>query len=70
MLPDVYFHHGEVTSFLKFLSMREVRPMAKLAIWIVLAPLALLVFLWVWRDLAEIPSRLATESADGAMGAG
>ena len=44
--------------------------MAKLAIWIAVAPLALLVFLLVWRSLAAAPSSLSKESVDAAVGVG
>ena len=44
--------------------------MAKVAIWIVVAPLAPLVFLLVWRSLAAVPSSLSKESVDAAVGAG
>ena len=42
--------------------------MAKLAIWIAVAPFALLVFLLVWRSLAAAPTSLSNESVDAAMG--
>ena len=44
--------------------------MAKLAIWISVAPLALLAFLLGWRSLAAAPSSLSKESVDAAVGAG
>ena len=44
--------------------------MAKLAIWIAPAPLALLVFLLVWRSLAAAAPSLSKESVDAAVGAG
>ena len=44
--------------------------MAKLAIWISVAPLALLVFLLVWRSLAAASPNLLKESVDAAVGAG
>ena len=44
--------------------------MSKMAIWIAVAPLALLVFLLVWRSLAAVPSNLSKESVDAAVGAG
>ena len=42
--------------------------MAKLAIWIAVAPFALLVFLLVWWSLAVAPTSLSKESVDAAMG--
>ena len=44
--------------------------MAKLVIWISVAPLALLVFLLVWRSLAAASLNLLKESVDAALGAG
>ena len=44
--------------------------MAKLAIWIAVAPFALLVFLLVWWSLAAAPTSLSKESVDAALGAG
>lgn len=44
--------------------------MAKLDIWIIAGPLALLVFLLVWRDLGAAPSGLPKESVDAALGVG
>ena len=44
--------------------------MVKLAIWTAVAPLALLVFLWIWRSLAAAPSSLLKESVDAAVGVG
>ena len=44
--------------------------MAKLVIWISVAPLALLVFLVVWRSLAAASSNVLKESVDAALGAG
>ena len=44
--------------------------MAKLAIWISVAPLALLVFLLVWRSLAADSPGLSKKSVDSAVGAG
>ena len=44
--------------------------MAKLVIWISVAPLALLVFLVVWRSLAAASSNLLKESVDAAVGDG
>ena len=42
--------------------------MAKLAIWIAVAPLALLVILLVWRSLAAASLNLLKESVDAAVG--
>ena len=42
--------------------------MTKMAIWIAVAPLALLVFLLVCRSLAAAPSSLSKESVDAAAG--
>ena len=44
--------------------------MVKMAIRIAVAPLALLVFIWVWRSLAAAPSSLSNESVDAAVGVG
>ena len=44
--------------------------MTKMAIWIAVAPLALLVFLLVWRSLAAAPSSLSKESVDASVGTG
>ena len=43
--------------------------MVKLAIWIALTPLALLVFFLVWRNLAAAPSTRPKEQFDAAVGA-
>ena len=40
--------------------------MVKLAIWMAFAPLALLVFPLVWRNLAALPSSLTKESVGAA----
>ena len=39
--------------------------MTKMAIWIAVAPLALLVFLLVWRSLAAAPSWYAAATGRG-----
>ena len=44
--------------------------MTKMAIWIAVAPLALLVFLLVWRSWAAAPSSLSKESVDASVGTG
>ena len=44
--------------------------MAKLPIWIAVAPLALLVFLLILRNLTEVPFRLPKESVDAAVAVG